>query len=56
MEQGGRHGHIPLGLDEDTRLFDHVRPHQGPGYLTPVRFLSQWMVENDLMGLVSTMY
>ncbi len=42
-------------LDEWNYVYNHVRPHQSLGYLTPVEFLNRWMEECEDGGDVFTM-
>ncbi len=42
-------------LDEWNFVYNHVRPHQGLGYLTPMEFLAQWMEEGKHRELLFTM-
>ncbi len=42
-------------LDEWNFVYNHVRPHQGLGYLTPMEFLAQWMEESKHRELLFTM-
>jgi putative transposase len=41
--------------DEWNYIYNHVRPHQSLGYLTPVEFLSQWKEEGKDREQVSAM-
>ncbi|WP_287152449.1 integrase core domain-containing protein [Candidatus Solincola tengchongensis] len=42
-------------LDEWNFIYNHVRPHQSRGYLTPMEFLNAWMEECKDRDEVSTM-
>lgn len=42
-------------LDEWNFIYNHVRPHQSLGYLTPMEFLNAWMEECKDRDGVSTM-
>jgi transposase InsO family protein len=41
--------------DEWNHTYNHVRPHQSLGYLTPMEFLSQWKEAGEHREQVSTM-
>jgi putative transposase len=42
-------------VDEWNHTYNHVRPHQSLGYLTPMEFLSQWKETGKDRDQVSTM-
>lgn len=42
-------------VDEWNYTYNHVRPHQALGYLTPVEFLNEWMEESKQGELLFTM-
>jgi putative transposase len=42
-------------VDEWNYTYNHVRPHQSLGYLTPAEFLEQWKESNKDRDQVSTM-